>query len=88
MIDLTNDNHRRGIVILSSKDMRTGVNALFDWKVHTGCAESYLQTLRRRLESMDMDNSIKDQCLSDVDFCLDWIQKSSKDIDKAREIFR
>ena len=88
MIDLTNFEHRRGIVILSSKDMRTEVNALFDWKVHTGCAESYLQTLRRRLESMEIDDSIKDQCLSDVDFCLDWIQKSSKDIDKAREIFR
>lgn len=88
MIDLTNQDHRRGVVILTSKDMRNEVNALFDWKVHTGCAESYLQTLRRRLESIDIDDSIKNQCLSDVDFCLDWIKKSSIDIDKAREVFR
>ena len=88
MIDLTNYDHRRGVVILSSKDMRSEVNALFDWKVHTGCAESYLQTLRRRLESLEIDDSIKDQCFSDIDFCLNWIKESSKDIDKAREIFR
>lgn len=88
MIDLTNENHKRGVMILSSKDVRTVDNSLFDWKVHTGCAESYLTLLRKRLESFDIDSSVKDQCLSDIDFCLEWVKKSAVDIDKAREIFR
>lgn len=88
MIDLTNENHRRGVVILTSKDMRVVNNNLFDWKIHTGCAETYLETLRKRILSLDIDESIKDQCLSDINFCTNWIKESGRDIDKAREIFR
>ena len=88
MIDLTNETHRRGVMILSSKDVRVVDNSLFDWKVHTGCAASYLATLRTRIENLDIDPSVKDASLSDIDFCLDWIKKSAVDIDKAREIFR
>ena len=88
MIDLTNYEHRRGVVILSSKDMRTGVNALFDWKVHTGCAESTIRILKSRINTLDIDDSIKEASLQDCDSILKWIIESGKDIDKAREIFR
>lgn len=88
MIDLTNDNHRRGVVILSSKDMRSEVNALFDWKVHTGCAEQTLQIIKMRINKLDIDDSIKEATLMDLDSVLHWIKESSRDIDKAREIFR
>lgn len=88
MIDLTNDNHKRGVMILSSKDVRVVDHSLFDWKVHTGCAENYLSVLRSRIKDLDIDPSIKDASLSDIDFCMDWIKKSAVNIDKAREIFR
>ena len=88
MIDLTNDNHKRGVMILSSKDVRTIDNSLFNWKVHTGCVESYLSILRSRISNLDIDPSIKDASLSDIDFCMNWVRESAVNIDKAREIFR
>ena len=88
MIDLTNDNHKRGVMILSSKDVRTVDNSLFDWKVHTGCIESYLSILRSRISNLDIDSSIKDASLIEIDACMDWVKKSAINIDKARDVFR
>ena len=88
MLDLTNDNHKRGVMILSSKDVRTIDSGLFSWKVHTGCVESYLSVLRSRINDLDIDPSIKDASLSDIDFCMNWVKESAVDIDKARDVFR
>lgn len=88
MIDLTNNQHKRGVMILSSKDVRTIDNSLFDWVVQADCMAHYLAVLRARIDKLDIDPSIKDQSFSDIDFCLEHIEKGNKLIDKAREVFR
>ena len=88
MIDLTNDNHKRGVMILNSKDVRNVDRYLFDWKIHTGCAENYVDVLIARTKTLDVSDSVKESMLSDLGFILDWIKTSAIDIDKAREVFR
>jgi len=88
MIDLTNENHKRGVMILNSKDVRNVDRYLFDWKIHTGCAENYVDVLIARTKTLDVSDSVKESMLSDLGFILDWIKKSAIDIDKAREVFR
>lgn len=88
MIDLTNENHKRGVMILNSKDVRNVDRYLFDWKIHTGCAENYVDVLIARTKTLDVSDSVKESMLSDLGFILDWIKTSAIDIDKAREVFR
>ena len=88
MIDLTNFEHRRGIVILTSKDMRVVSNNLFNWKVHTGYMENYSRILRSKVEKLDLSDSDRSDMIHYLDRIDKWIKDSSEDIDKAREIFR
>lgn len=88
MIDLTNQDHRRGIVILNSKDMRVVSNNLFNWKVHTGCVSGYLDTLKNRLSKASLNDKDLNDCLGYIKGIEQWIKDASEDIDKAREIFR
>lgn len=88
MIDLTNQDHKRGVMILNSKDVRIVDSALFDWKVHTGCAENYADLIRRRVENLDIDESHRTDILAYIGFIQDWIKRSAKDIDKARDVFK
>lgn len=93
MLDLTSYDHRRGIVILTSKDMRVVSNNLFDWKVHTGCIESHANVIESYLNEISdhtdgQDKKKIDFCLNYIDSIKKWIKDASEDIDKAREIFR
>lgn len=88
MIDLTNYEHKRGVMILNSKDVRNVDRYLFDWKVHTGCAENYVDMLISRTKRLKISDSEKEDILTYLGFIQDWIKKSAIDIDKAREVFR
>lgn len=88
MLDLTNQNHKRGVMVLNSKDVRIIDNTLFDWKVHTGCAENYAEMLINRVERLEISDSEKDDMLAYLGFIQNWIKESGKDIDKARDVFK
>ena len=88
MLDFTNENHKRGVMILNSKDVRVIDNTLFDWKVHTGCAENYVEMLIGRVKRLEISDSEKEDMLAYLQFIQNWIKESAKDMDKARDIFR
>lgn len=88
MLDLTNDNHKRGVMILSSKDVRTVDNNLFNYKVNLSVSDTTLCIIKSRIEQLDIDPSIKSVMLSDLNFVIDNVVAANRYIDKAREVFR
>ena len=88
MIDLTNDNHKRGVMILSSKDVRTVDKNLFNYKANMGVSDTTLCIIKSRIERLDIDPSIKDATLSDLNFVINNIVEANRYIDKARDVFR
>ena len=88
MIDLTNYDHKRGVMILTSKDVRTVDNALFDWKVHTGCIANYAEMISTKINRSKMSDDDKAEINQYIEFIKNWIEQSSGDIEKARDIFR
>lgn len=89
MLDLTNFDHRRGVVILSSKDMRVNVQELFRWKVNSQCIDGYIEDIRRCIISdTGMDDNNVNECLHKLDAIERWLKEADEHIDKAREIFR
>ena len=89
MLDLTSYDHRRGIMLLNSKDVRTVDSSIFDWKTYNHCALDMLETMRKRmLADTNMDDSIHNACVSDIDAVIKWIKEAESKIDKAREVFR
>ena len=89
MIDLTNFNHQRGVVILSSKDMRTGVRELFEWKVNAECIDGYVDYIRSRIiADSGMDDNNFNDILHRLDAIERWLKEANGHIEKAREIFR
>lgn len=88
MIDLTNYEHKRGVMILSSKDVRTIDSSLFDWKIHTGCISNYADRIKTIVSNSEMSEASKEDCKQYIEFIQNWIEQSNEDIEKAREIFR
>ncbi len=88
MIDLTNYEHKRGVMILNSKDVRTIDRDLFDYKVNLSCIDTYLNIIKSRINKWDIDDSSKQATLQEIDFMLKDLTIANKHIEKAREIFR
>lgn len=88
MIDLTNENHKRGVMILSSKDVRAVDRNLFDYQVGLTTIDTTLAIIKSRINNLDIDDSIKNATISDLDFMLDRIGKANTAVERAREVFR
>ena len=70
MIDLTNYENKRGVMILSSKDVRTVKDNLFNYKVNTNVSDTTLCIIKSRIEGLDIDPSIKEATLGDLNFVI------------------
>ena len=88
MLDLTNQNHKRGVMILSSKDVRTVDKSLFDYHVNVDCLDIYVGTVMNRINDLDIDPSIKKATLSDLGYVREHMAAANKCLDKARDVFR
>lgn len=88
MIDLTNQNHKRGVVILTSKDMRVVCNNLFNYRVMTDCVETYTELLTLKLNKIEMPDEDRRDLLRYIQSIDKWRIEANSNIDKAREIFR
>ena len=88
MIDLTNFEHKRGVVILNSKDMRCVCRNLFDYRVLTDCIENYTELLRYKIDKIEMSEEDRKDLYRYIASIDDWRVRANSNIDKAREIFR
>lgn len=88
MIDLTNEDHKRGVMILSSKDVRAVDRNLFDYRVQLEMADTLIAVIKTRINNLDIDDSIKDATISDLNFLLEHVGKANGAAERAREVFR
>ena len=88
MLDLTNNNHKRGVMILNSKDVRTVDKYLFDYTCNMEYIRMKLVVLEDRISNLEMDESIKKATLGDIDYMKSVLIRADNNIDKARDIFR
>ena len=88
MIDLTNDNHKRGVMILSSKDVRIVDKNLFDYRLNVDILNIYAGTVANRINDLDIDPSIKRATLSDLKYVCEHMIEANKCLDKMRDVFR
>lgn len=88
MLDLTNFEHKRGVVILTSKDMRCVCRNLFNYRVMTDCVANYTELLTLKINDIEMPDKDRKDLLRYIQSIDDWRKEANSNIDKAREIFR
>ena len=88
MIDLTNYNHKRGVVILTSKDMRCVCDNLFNYKVNSDCVKSYIAIMADKIDEIEMSKQDRMEFKHYIKTINDWVDKANTHIEKARETFR
>ena len=88
MIDFTDNNHKKGVMILSSKDVRTVDKNLMNYDVQLSCADFYIKVNTDRIKNLDIDPSVKDAILIDLGFVHDDLMAAKKYIDKVQDVFR
>ena len=89
MIDLTNENHKRGIMILTSKDVRTIDKNLFDWKVNSMTIRTELRILKSEINKFNnINQNQKDEFNLSIDRIFNWLSENDVHIDRSRDIFR
>lgn len=55
MLDFTDGMHKRGLMVLTSKDVRTVDRTLFSWDVRARNAIDYLELIERKLSKGEMN---------------------------------
>ena len=89
MIDLTNENHKRGIMILTSKDVRTIDKNLFDWKVNSMTIRTELRILKSEINKFNnINQNQKDEFNLSIDRIFNWLSENDVHIDRSRDVFR
>ena len=88
MIDLTNYEHRRGIMILTSKDVRSTTKAAFDWKVHTNCIRDDAEVILLYLQKDELTDEDIRFIKQHAQNIISWTNNVDANINKVREVFR
>lgn len=87
MIDLTSFNHRRGVWILNSKEVRKTISAAFDWKVHNNCAMTEIRFLKSYLNDEELTPQTIEFMKYHVEALENFIKDNDKCVDTIRETF-
>lgn len=87
MIDLTNQNHKRGLMVLTSKDVRTVDRTLFDWKVHSKCELDYLELIEHILSKEAINADDIKSMKTYIKFVKDHYIETGNLIDECRKVF-
>jgi len=88
MIDFTDDEHKRGVMILSSKDVRTVDRYLFDYRCNLMYVDTMLGVIKSSISRMEIDEEVKDATIIDIDYMLEVITKAKFNAEKVKDVFR
>lgn len=87
MLDFTDDRHKRGLMILTSKDVRTVERTLFNWEVQSRSVIDYLNLIEHKLNKDEIDahdmEDIKRYIKNARDYCIE----AERLIDECRKVF-
>lgn len=87
MLDFTDERHKRGLMILSSKDVRTVERTLFDWKVQSKSAVDYLELIEHKLSKNEIDAHDMEDIKSYIKFVRNHYIEAGRLIDECRKVF-
>lgn len=87
MLDFTDERHKRGFMILSSKDVRIVDRTLFDWNVQSKCAFDYLDLIERRLNKEKIDADDIEDMKMYLKFVRNHYIEVSRFSDECRKVF-
>lgn len=89
MLDFTNYNHKRGLMVLNSKDVRTVDNSLFDYRVDLRLVKENLEMISKMKDRMSFDTDELDHDFTFImNNTLEYIEDAQKLVDRAKNVFR
>lgn len=87
MIDLTDYYHKKGLMILSSKDVRILERELFDCAVKLQMIESELGMLKTSIHMLNVDEANKKYLIEEIDHVINNAAEAHADVRVSRDVF-
>ena len=88
MIDLTNFEHKRGIMILTSKDVRVVDRSMFGYHTNAECIKTYAIMIEDLIQRNEFSGDDKKTMMHYLKTIQEWCDEADQNVDKLREVFR
>lgn len=87
MLDFTDGMHKRGLMVLTLKDVRTIDRTLFDWTVRSKSVIDYLNLIEHKLNKDEIDAHDMEDIKRYIKHAKDYCIEADCLLDECRKVF-